>query len=117
QVIVSYFEAGRICDYIKSRWGDDKLLSMVHSFAQRKTTAEVIRGDLGMAPEEFDKQFELWLNHGLSGIAASLDQWRRRSRRVSELAERGDHDQVIKEGDEVRRMYPQNVYGGNPSES
>ena len=38
QVIVSYFQAGRICDYIKSRWGDDKLLDMVHSFAQTKTT-------------------------------------------------------------------------------
>ena len=35
QVIVSYFQAGRICDYIQSRWGADKLLDMVHSFAQR----------------------------------------------------------------------------------
>ena len=33
QVIVSYFQAGRICDYIQDRWGDDKLLDMVHSFA------------------------------------------------------------------------------------
>ena len=40
QVIVSYFQAGRICDYIQTRWGADKLLDMVHSFAQRKTTTE-----------------------------------------------------------------------------
>ncbi len=33
QVVVSYFQAGSICDYIKQRWGDDKLLEMVHSFA------------------------------------------------------------------------------------
>src|ERR1019366_9869085 len=26
QVIVSYYQAGRICDYIKERWGADKLL-------------------------------------------------------------------------------------------
>ena len=39
QVIVSYFQAGRICDYIQSRWGADKLLDMVHAFAQRTTTA------------------------------------------------------------------------------
>ena len=31
QVLVSYFQAGSICDYIKQRWGDDKLLDMVHS--------------------------------------------------------------------------------------
>ena len=34
QVIVSYFQAGRICDYIKENWGDDKLLDMVHAFAE-----------------------------------------------------------------------------------
>ena len=43
QVIVSYFQAGSICDYIQSRWGEDKLLDMVHSYAQRKTTPEVIQ--------------------------------------------------------------------------
>src|SRR6266446_5426254 len=41
QVIVSYYQAGRICDYIQSRWGADKLLDMVHSFAQLKTTPDV----------------------------------------------------------------------------
>ena len=42
QVIVSYYQAGRICDYIQSRWGADKLLDMVHSFAQAQNHA---RGD------------------------------------------------------------------------
>ena len=60
-MIVSYFQAGRICDYIQDRWGADKLLDMVHSFAQLKTTPEVIQQNLGMSPEEFDKQF-----HGLA---------------------------------------------------
>src|ERR1700681_3959131 len=40
QVIVSYFEAGRICDYIQSRWGADKLLERGTSFAQSTTTGE-----------------------------------------------------------------------------
>jgi len=57
QVIVSYYQAGRICDYIQSRWGADKLLDMVHSFAQLKTTPDVIRQDLAMEPEEFDRHF------------------------------------------------------------
>ena len=49
QVIVSYYQAGRICDYIQNRWGADKLLDMVHAFAQRTTTAESIQQTLGMA--------------------------------------------------------------------
>ena len=48
QVFVSYFQAGSICDFIKSRWGEDKLLDMVHSYAQLKTTPQVIQEDLGV---------------------------------------------------------------------
>ena len=44
QVIVSYYQAGRICDYIQSRWGADKLLDMVHSFA---ASSRPRRGDPG----------------------------------------------------------------------
>ena len=39
QVVVSYFQAGRVCDYIQSRWGDDKLLDMVHTFARAQDHA------------------------------------------------------------------------------
>ncbi len=76
-MIVSYFEAGSICDYIKSRWGEDKLLDMVHSYAQRKTTPEVIQADLGVSPEEFDKQYLQWLNQRYGTMAANFDQWRK----------------------------------------
>ena len=34
QVIVSYFQAGTICDFIGEKWGEGKLLDMVHSYAQ-----------------------------------------------------------------------------------
>jgi cellulose synthase operon protein C len=113
QVVVSYFQAGRICDYIKSRWGDDKLLDMVHSFAQRKTTAEVIREDLGMGPEEFDKQFQQWLDKDLGKTAASFDEWRKRLKDLAALAKNGKYDEVLQDGDEVRRMYPDYVDAAN----
>jgi tetratricopeptide (TPR) repeat protein len=39
QVVVSYFQAGRICDYIKEHWGYDKLLAMMRDFAGNASTA------------------------------------------------------------------------------
>ncbi len=33
QVIVSYYQGGKICDYIAEKWGYSKLLDMIHSFA------------------------------------------------------------------------------------
>lgn len=110
QVIVSYFQAGRICDYIKSRWGDEKLLDMVHSFAGHKTTTEVIRQNLELSPEEFDRQFLAWLNLNVGETAASFDEWRKRWKDLVELAKSDQYDAVLKQGDEVRRLYPDYVY-------
>jgi len=116
QVIVSYYQAGRICDYIKSRWGADKLLDMVHSFAQRTTTAEVIRQDLGMAPEEFDKQFLDWLDKDVGKTVANFDKWRTGVKDLVQQAKNKNYDEVLKEGEEVRRLYPDYVYPANPYE-
>jgi cellulose synthase operon protein C len=116
QVIVSYYQAGRICDYIKSRWGDDKLLDMVHSFAQLKSTPEAIEQDLGMTPEEFDKQFDQWLDRDVGKAVASFDQWRTHLKHLIELEKAGKNDDVLTEGEEVRRLYPQYVYEANAYE-
>jgi Tfp pilus assembly protein PilF len=116
QVIVSYYQAGRICDYIKSRWGANKLLDMVHSFAQRKTTPEVIRQDLGLTPQEFDKQFLDWLDKDVGETVANFDKWRTSLKDLVEQAKNKNYDEVLREGDEVRRMYPDYVYAANPYE-
>ncbi|PYU19422.1 MAG: hypothetical protein DMG32_24475 [Acidobacteria bacterium] len=116
QVIVSYFQAGRILDYIKDRWGDDKILDMVHSFAQLKTTPEAIQQNLGMSPDEFDKQFLEWLYKDLGKTAASFDEWRNRLKELAEFAKDKNWDEVLAKGDAIRRMYPDYVEGANPYE-
>lgn len=116
QVVVSYFQVGRICDYIKSRWGEGKLLDMVHSFAERKSTPEVIQQDLGLKPGEFDKQFAEWLDKDVGKTVASFDEWRKRLKNLAELAESHKYDEVLKEGDAVLHMYPDYVYGANAYE-
>ncbi len=116
QVIVSYYQAGRICDYIQSRWGADKLLDMVHSFALLKTTPEVIRQDLAMEPEEFDKQFLDWLDKDVGKTVANFDKWRTSLKGLVEQAKKKNYDEVLKEGEEVRQMYPAYVYPANPYE-
>jgi cellulose synthase operon protein C len=116
QVIVSYYQAGRICDYIKGRWGADKLLDMVHSFAQLKTTPEVIRQDLAMEPEEFDKQFLDWLDRDVGKTVANFDKWRTTLKDMAQQAKNKNYDEVLKEGEEVRQLYPDYVYPANPYE-
>jgi tetratricopeptide (TPR) repeat protein len=116
QVIVSYFQAGSICDYIKQRWGDDKLLEMVHSFAALQTTPDVIQKDLGMSPGEFDKAYMAWLEKRVGQTAANFDGWRKALKELAAAAQGNQNDAVIKAAPEVLRMYPEYVGDANAYE-
>jgi tetratricopeptide (TPR) repeat protein len=116
QVIVSYYQAGRICDYIQSRWGSQKLLDMVHSFAQRKTTTETIQQDLGMTPAEFDKEFQDWLYKDIGQVPDNFEKWHNALKRLAAEAEAHDYDAVLKDGPAVVHLYPQYVYDANAYE-
>jgi tetratricopeptide (TPR) repeat protein len=116
QVIVSYYQAGRICDYIKTRWSADKLLDMVHSFAQLKSTPDVIQENLGMSPEDFDKQFQDWLYKQDGAPATHFDEWHAKLKDLVEQSKNKNYDGVIKEGAEVIALYPDYVYDANAYE-
>ena len=88
-------------------------MDMVHSFAQLKPTPEVIRQDLGLEPEEFDKQFLSWLDVQTKKTVDGFDDWKKRIRGVSELAKAKKWDEVIKEGEAIRDMYSDYVEAGS----
>ena len=116
QVFVSYFQAGQICDYISSRWGDDKLLDMVHAYAHVVGTREVIQKTFNMSVEDFDKQFQAWLYEKVKGPVASFDEWHRRLATLAKQAQDGQYDEVIRDGDAVIRLYPEYVHDANAYE-
>jgi tetratricopeptide (TPR) repeat protein len=113
QVIVSYFEAGTICDFVKDKWGADKLLDMVHSFAQLETTPQVIEQDLGMAPEEFDRKYLAWIDAQYGAEAAHFDEWREKLKALAAAWEQKQYDVVLAEGPAVEAMYPEYVGEAN----
>ncbi len=116
QVIVSYFQAGSICDFVMARWGEEKLLEMVHSFAQLQTTPEVMEKDLGLAPEELDKQYLAWLDQKYGAEAAHFDEWREKLKALVAAAEQKQYDTVLQLGPAVMAMYPEYVGDANAYE-
>ena len=79
QVVVSYFQAGRICDYITEKWGWNTILAMLNDFGNDEDTAAVIRKELKIEPEEFDKQF-------FAHLEAETQERSRPLRRLEEAA-------------------------------
>jgi tetratricopeptide (TPR) repeat protein len=116
QVIVSYFQAGSICDFIKAKWGEGKLLDMVHSYAKVETTPQVIQQDLGLAPEEFDKQYLAWIDQKYGADAAHFDEWREKLKTLVAAAEQKQYDAVLQQGPAVLALYPEYVGDANTYE-
>jgi tetratricopeptide (TPR) repeat protein len=113
QVVVSYFQAGQICDYITERWGYDKLLEMMHAFGARKSTPEVIEQLLGMKPEDFDKVFFAWLDARTAKQVAGFNEWQKRMRALAADKEKTEPDQVLREAKELCDKFPEYVEHGS----
>ncbi len=113
QVVVSYFQAGRICDYINKEWGWPKLLAMIHDFGEGATTTEVIQKELDMKPEDFDKHFLAALTAETQKTVDGFDDWRKQLKKVSEEYKARDYEEMIRDASGIRDTYPDFVEQGN----
>jgi tetratricopeptide (TPR) repeat protein len=113
QVIISYFQAGKICNFIESKWGYQKLLDMLQAFGKRQDTTEVITGQLSMQPEEFDKLFLAWLEAATRKTTEGFDAWKKGMGRIAELLKGDKTDDVIREAPAIRDLYPEYVEDGS----
>jgi tetratricopeptide (TPR) repeat protein len=113
QVTVSYFQAGRICDFIAGEWGYDKLLAMMHQFAGGAATPQVIETQLGLKPEEFDKRFLAGLETETGNVVKNLDRWRAALKEVAAATREKNYETVIAKGREIRDLYPDYVEAAN----
>ena len=116
QVIVSYFQGGAICDFIGEKWGEDKLLDFVHSYAQITTTPDVIQKNLGMTSDQFDAQFLAWITQKYGAQAAHFDEWHQKLKQLVEAMQQKQFDTVLKDGPAVIALYPEYVEDANPYE-
>jgi hypothetical protein len=113
QVVVSYFEAGRMCDFIDREWGWPKLLAMIHDFGAGAATPEVIEKELGIKPEEFDKRFLAALEAETKKTVEGFDDWRKGLKKVSDDLKAQNYDDMIRDGAKIRDIYPDFVEAGN----
>jgi len=113
QVIVSYFQAGKICDYIVARWGDQKILDMIHEFARNRPTVDVIKEQLGLDPATFDKDFLAMIDKEYGKTVAGFADWTKQVRELNQLSKDGKTDEIITKGRAIEGVYPDFVEVGN----
>jgi len=113
QVTNSYFQGGQVITFITEKWGYDKVLAMIHAFADKKDTVEVIEQEFKLKPEEFDAQFFPWINAKYKKQVEGFDHWREQLKLVSQAVKEKQWDEAIKRGTEIRDLYPDFVETGN----
>ena len=113
QVIVSYFQAGSMCDYIGEKYGEEKLLDMVHAYAAQKSTATAVQDVLGIAPEVFDTQYLAWIDKKYGSEAAHFDEWRGKLKALAAASQAKQTDAVLAQASAVIALYPE--YTGEAS--
>jgi DNA-binding SARP family transcriptional activator len=116
QVIVSYYQGGRVLTYIVEKWGFDAVLAMIQGFADRKDTPTVLKEVLKVTPEEFDAQFFPWLEAQTKKTVDGFEQWTKQLRSVANAAKQEDWDKVIAEAGAIRDIYPDYVEPANAYE-
>jgi len=116
QVTVSYFQAGKICNFIDEKWGYDKLLAMIKDFGDLIPTPQVIEKEFKMKPEEFDRQFLAWLDEHTKRTVDGFDEWKKDIKELSENVKAKKWDEAIAKGDAIRDVYPDYVELGNAYE-
>ena len=116
QVVVSYYQGGKIVDYISERWGESKILDMLHDFAKNRPTVEVVRAQLGMEPAAFDKDFLAYIDKETHVPVKNFDSWTKQIKEANEVAAKGSPEEALEKAKELVYLYPDYVEAGNAYE-
>lgn len=106
QVIVSYMQAGLICQFINQRFGEDKLAGMLRAFAAGADTVEAIRDVLGLSTPAFDREFEAFLDREHGPVLASLDSWHELQTEAAGAAAAEDWETLIESAEALIELQP-----------
>lgn len=117
QVVVSYFQAGRFCDYVNERWGWGKLMEMIEAYTKSEPTVAVIERVLGLKPEDFDEQFFAWLEEQHGTSVRGYKEYLKRAPEVTKARMEKRHEEALKIAGEIKPLYPDYVDKGNVYEA
>ncbi len=113
QIVVSYMQAGLICEFIASRWGQDGLRAMLERFAEGAETAAAISDALGIDADAFDDAFADYLEQELGQVAANLEAWRAAQGDAHRHADAGDWDAARAAAERAIELFPDFVDEGS----
>jgi len=113
QIMVSYMQAGLICQYIERRWGQDAFVALLARYTAGDDTAEAIGHALELTASEFDDGFAEFIAAEFGAALGGLEEWQTQIRSAYEAADGGDWEAALTAADEAIARLPDYVDEGN----
>ena len=114
QVILSYYQASLVCDYIDETYGFDAILKMLSGYKNGLNTEEVFEESLGRGLDAFDREFMGWVGARVAFI--DVEQFRHLTQEGIDAIEAGTLDGAIESLTRAIALYPEYTGAQNPYE-
>ncbi len=114
QVIVSYMQAGLVCQYIDRQYGVAKLRELLGAFRDGEQTAAAIEAVLGITPGRFDRDFATFVEQEHGAIVANLEQWQENQQSIARAIEAEDWQSAASLAEELIAIQPLYVETDSP---
>jgi len=114
QVIVSYMQAGLICQFIDERYGDGKLALLLREFGEGAETAEALSRVLEVTAPAFDREFEVFLQAEHGDVLNALDDWQEAQTAGAKALSEEDWEAAIHAAEELIELHPTYVEPDSP---
>jgi tetratricopeptide (TPR) repeat protein len=106
QVIVSYMQAGLICDFIDRYHGESKLRELLDAFRDGHKTPEALRLVFNMAPADFDDDFGDFVTAEYGEFLGRLDDWAHTQAQIAEALAGKEWEQALDLSNLLLEMLP-----------
>ena len=114
QVIVSYMQAGLICEYIAVTFGQEALRSMLVSYREGVDTPAAIETALSITPEEFDRRFAAHVDTEFGAVLGNLQAWSEAQMELQGHVAAAEWESVRRTAKTTIDLYPDYVDEGSP---
>jgi tetratricopeptide (TPR) repeat protein len=114
QVLVSYYQASLVAEYIEEKWGFPAIHNMLLLYKASKSTEEVFKEALKTSLQGFDAEFMKWVDARVAGVDA--EQYRKLYVEGMTALENKEFDRAIGPLSAAVKIYPEYSDGENAYE-
>ena len=114
QVMVSYMQAGLICEFIDREFGTARFNDMLAAFKSGMDTSKAVQSVFKISPKEFDTRFNVFMQREFSNLFDHFDAWENDRSTMQAAFSHADWATVMQSAQAALSVLPNDVEGGSP---